>query len=171
MIWDKVAISLAIVCALLVAALGWVGYILNDTYKQVAKEQVRTQECLVSLEDLNAALAKSNAAIKQLEIDAKNYKYSKNKLQLELNKVYEEFNGATTCQGIVNNITHSFDIMINRLKDLEDEIEINEALLPPHIRQFIEDIDSKPSYTLNQHTKSNMTPYLKRRANEKNTTN
>lgn len=162
MIWDKIAISLAIVSALLVAALGWCGYMLNDTYKQIAREQVKVKECLVSLEDLNAALAKSNAAIKQLEIDAKNYKYSKNKLQLELNKVYEEFNGATSCQGIVNNIGHSFDIMINRLKDLESDIEINEALLPPHIREYIDDIDSKPSYTLNQHTQSNMTPYLKR---------
>lgn len=162
MIWDKIAISLAIVCALLVAALGVAGYIVNDTYKQIAREQVKVKECLVSLEDLNAALAKSNAAIAQLQIDAKNYKYSKDKLQAELNNVYEEFNGATSCQGIVNNISHSFDLMINRLKDIEEEIEINEALLPPHIRQFIDDIDSKPSYTLNQHTNYNMTPYLKR---------
>lgn len=162
MIWDKIAISLAIVCALLVAALGWVGYMLNSTYKQIAREQVKVKECLVSLEDLNAALAKSNAAIAQLQIDAKNYKYSKQKLQTELNKVYEEFNGATSCQGIVNNIGHSFDLMINRLKEVEEEIEVNEALLPPHIREYIDDIDSKPSYTLNQRVNSNNTPYFKR---------
>lgn len=163
MFWDKIAIAFSIVIALLLVALSFVGYLLNDTYKALKTAEVRVEECLVSLESLNATIAKANAQIAQLKVDAKNYNYTKNKLQAELNKVYEEFNGATSCKGIVTNIVHTFETMEIRLREVEEMIEVNEALLPPHIRQFHDDIDSKPTYILTNHTQSNMTPYFKRR--------
>ena len=121
MITDKIAIALGIVCALLVIGISAVGWLLNSTYKQLAAEEVKVKECIVSLEELNRAIAKANASIKQLEIESKNYRISKQKLQNELNKIYEGFNGATSCKGIITNVDKSFQLMMNRLYDLETQ--------------------------------------------------
>lgn len=121
MITDKIAIALGIVCALLVIGISIVGWLLNSTYKQLAAEEVKVKECIVSLEELNRAIAKANASIKQLEIESKNYRISKQKLQTELNKIYEGFNGATSCKGIITNVDKSFQLMMNRLYDLETQ--------------------------------------------------
>ena len=127
MITDKIAIALGIVCALLVIGISTIGWLLNSTYKQLAAEEVKVKECIVSLEELNRAIAKANASIKQLEIESKNYRISKQKLQNELNKIYEGFNGATSCKGIITNVDKSFQLMMNRLYDLETQI-ISEGL-------------------------------------------
>lgn len=121
MITDKIAIALGIVCVLLVIGISTIGWLLNSTYKQLAAEEVKVKECIVSLEELNRAIAKANASIKQLEIESKNYRISKQKLQNELNKIYEGFNGATSCKGIITNIDKSFQLMMNRLYDLETQ--------------------------------------------------
>lgn len=121
MITDKIAIALGIVCALLVIGISAIGWLLNSTYKQLAAEEVKVKECIVSLEELNRAIAKANASIKQLEIESKNYRISKQKLQNELNKIYEGFNGATSCKGIITNVDKSFQLMMNRLYDLETQ--------------------------------------------------
>lgn len=121
MITDKIAIALGIVCALLVIGISAIGWLLNSTYKQLAAEEVKVKECIVSLEELNRAIAKANASIKQLEIESKNYGISKQKLQNELNKIYEGFNGATSCKGIITNVDKSFQLMMNRLYDLETQ--------------------------------------------------
>ena len=121
MITDKIAIALGIVCALLVIGISAIGWLLNSTYKQLAAEEVKAKECIVSLEELNRAIAKANASIKQLEIESKNYRISKQKLQNELNKIYEGFNGATSCKGIITNVDKSFQLMMNRLYDLETQ--------------------------------------------------
>ena len=121
MITDKIAIALGIVCALLVIGISATGWLLNSTYKQLAAEEVKVKECIVSLEELNRAIAKANASIKQLEIESKNYGISKQKLQNELNKIYEGFNGATSCKGIITNVDKSFQLMMNRLYDLETQ--------------------------------------------------
>lgn len=121
MITDKIAIALGIVCALLVMGISAIGWLLNSTYKQLAAEEVKVKECIVSLEELNRAIAKANASIKQLEIESKNYRISKQKLQNEVNKIYEGFNGATSCKGIITNVDKSFQLMMNRLYDLETQ--------------------------------------------------
>ena len=121
MITDKIAIALGIVCVLLVIGISTIGWLLNSTYKQLAAEEVKVKECIVSLEELNRAIAKANASIKQLEIESKNYRISKQKLQNELNKIYEGFNGATSCKGIITNVDKSFQLMMNRLYDLETQ--------------------------------------------------
>lgn len=121
MITDKIAIALGIVCALLVIGISAIGWLLNSTYKQLAAEEVKVKECIVSLEELNRAIAKANASIKQLEIESKNYRISKQKLQNEVNKIYEGFNGATSCKGIITNVDKSFQLMMNRLYDLETQ--------------------------------------------------
>ena len=121
MITDKIAIALGIVCVLLVIGISTIGWLLNSTYKQLAVEEVKVKECIVSLEELNRAIAKANASIKQLEIESKNYRISKQKLQNELNKIYEGFNGATSCKGIITNVNKSFQLMMNRLYDLETQ--------------------------------------------------
>ena len=121
MITDKIAIALGIVCVLLVIGISTIGWLLNSTYKQLAVEEVKVKECIVSLEELNRAIAKANASIKQLEIESKNYRISKQKLQNELNKIYEGFNGATSCKGIITNVDKSFQLMMNRLYDLETQ--------------------------------------------------
>ena len=121
MITDKIAIALGIVCALLVIGISAIGWLLNSTYKQLAAEEVKVKECIVSLEELNRAIAKANASIKQLEIESKNYGISKQKLQNELNKIYEGFNGATYCKDIITNVDKSFQLMMNRLYDLETQ--------------------------------------------------
>lgn len=154
---SKITIAFGIVIAILLVALGYCGYVIQSTYEKLAIERVRTNECLTSLSDLNEALNKANAAVEKLKIDAKNYKYSKQKLQSELNKVYEDFNGATTCQGIISNIDYTFMIMINRLKEIEQEIEINEVT-----SQWMNDYSLMPTYRLSEYTKSNQFPYLKR---------
>lgn len=154
---SKITIAFGIVIAILLVALGYCGYVIQSTYEKLAIERVRANECLTSLSDLNEALNKANAAVEKLKIDAKNYKYSKQKLQSELNKVYEDFNGATTCQGIISNIDYTFMIMINRLKEIEQEIEINEVT-----SQWMNDYSLMPTYRLSEYTKSNQFPYLKR---------
>ena len=121
MVTDKIAIALGIVCALLVIGISAIGWVLNSTYKQLAAEEVKVKECIVSLEELNRAIAKANASIKQLEIESKNYRISKQKLQNEVNKIYEGFNGATSCKGIITNVDKSFQLMMNRLYDLETQ--------------------------------------------------
>ena len=121
MITDKIAIALGIVCVLLVIGISTIGWLLNSTYKQLAAEEVKVKECIVSLEELNRAIAKANASIKQLEIESKNYRISKQKLQNEVNKIYEGFNGATSCKGIITNVDKSFQLMMNRLYDLETQ--------------------------------------------------
>lgn len=157
MLQSKLTIAFGIVIIVLLTAIGYCGYLIQSTYEKLAKERVKTEECLTSLSDLNEALNKANEAVNKLKIDAKNYKYSKQKLQSELNKIYENFNGATTCQGIVSNIDYTFMIMVNRLKEIEQEIEINEVT-----SQWMNDYSLMPTYRLSQHVPSNQFPYLKR---------
>lgn len=118
----KIYIILGTTIAGLVIALSVIWWQLIQSYKLIAIEKVKVQECLVSLEDLNKAIAKSNHALKQLEIEAKNYKYSRNKLKSELDKVYENFNGATSCKGIITNVDKSFQLMIQRLHEVEAQL-------------------------------------------------
>lgn len=120
---SKIYAILGSIIAILVILLSIIWYSLIASYKVIAEEQVKVQECITSLEDLNRAIAKSNAALKQLEIQSRNYKYSRDKLKAELDKIYESYTGATTCQGIISNVDKSFQLMIERLHDVEATLQ------------------------------------------------
>mgnify|MGYP006972511656 CR=1 FL=1 len=119
----KIYAILGSIIVILIVILSIVWYNLIASYKVIAQEQVKVQECITSLEDLNRAIAKSNAALKQLEIQSKNYKYSRDKLKAELDKIYESYTGATTCQGIITNVDKSFQLMIERLHEVESTLQ------------------------------------------------
>lgn len=120
---SKIYTILGSIIAILVILLSIIWYNLIASYKVIAEEQVKVQECITSLEDLNRAIAKSNAALKQLEIQSRNYKYSRDKLKAELDKIYENYTGATTCQGIISNVDKSFQLMIERLHEVEATLQ------------------------------------------------
>lgn len=119
----KIYAILGSIIVILIVILSIVWYNLIASYKVIVQEQVKVQECITSLEDLNRAIAKSNAALKQLEIQSKNYKYSRDKLKAELDKIYEHYTGATTCQGIITNVDKSFQLMIERLHEVESTLQ------------------------------------------------
>lgn len=120
---SKIYAILGSIIAILVILLSIIWYNLIASYKVIAEEQVKVQECITSLESLNRAIAKSNAALKQLEIQSRHYKYSRDKLKAELDKIYENYTGATTCQGIISNVDKSFQLMIERLHEVEATLQ------------------------------------------------
>lgn len=122
MIWDKIAVVLAIVVALLITALGTTGYMLNNAYKEVASERVKVSECQASLGNLTAIVDKANAELKKLQVESKRYNATQQRLQNELNKAYSTFNNAVTCEGVVSNVEQAFSLMLLRLQNLSNEV-------------------------------------------------
>lgn len=122
MIWDKIAVVLAIVVALLITALGTTGYMLNNAYKEVASERVKVSECQASLGNLTAIVDKANAELKKLQVESKHYNATQQRLQNELNKAYSIFNNAVTCEGVVSNVEQAFSLMLLRLQNLSNEV-------------------------------------------------